>query len=134
MRDERGDLSAYLAAGVLLPLFLLLALGGTFLAHLANADSALTNARTLGTDLMASSGGITPGIQQTLLQHLAASGIPSGQVQIAGTAAPQPWGSSLTLSIACSLPGPAWLGIPVVRLGGTSYTTSNLPPSASLVP
>jgi hypothetical protein len=140
LRAESGSLATYVAAATVLPLLAMLAAAGVGLSALAARAGEIADARDVGVLAAEIQGGLTPSVQDAIDRSLAAQGIDPASVQISGTPAPAPWGSSIQLSVEepVTLTGLPWnlLGLAgrTVTLGGVTYTTSNLAPSGASGP
>lgn len=131
---EAGDISAFLAAALLLPLLFLLVWGGIGVITLMHAKDSLLEATQQGLLATELSGGVTPAVrslvsQDTSTDPLLALAAPT----ISGSMGPVPWGGPVQLTVAINLPlaGPpwAWLGVPdPLDMSLTLYGLSNAPP------
>ena len=130
LTGERGDLSAFVAAAMLLPLLLLLAVGGAETVHLMGLRSLVVGQAYSGLRSAEMAGGVTPAISQSLETTIDGwTGTRNTSVQ--GTAPNQPWGSQICLVIDAPV-SVRWPGSTiVVNLGGTFCGASDLPPSGA---
>ncbi len=130
LRSERGDLSAYLAVAMLLPLVFLLAFGGAETVHLVGVRSLVVGQAYAGLRSAEMAGGVTPAISQSLETSIDNFTGSSG-ASVSGTAPAQPWGAQVCLVVDA----PATVSWPgseiVVNLGGTFCGASDLPPSGA---
>ncbi len=130
LRGERGDLSAFLAVGMLMPLLLLLAIGGAETVHLIGLRSLIVaeSFASLRSEEMA--GGVTPAISQSLATAVNAA-IGTDAATVSGTAPAQPWGSEVCLDVDAPATV-SWPGSTIaINLGGTFCGASDLPPSGT---
>jgi len=130
LSGERGDLSAFLAVGMLLPLLLLLAVAGAETAHLIGLRSLIVGQAYASLRNAEMAGGVTPAISQPLQADVIAwTG--STAASVSGTPAPQPWGAQVCLAIAAPV-SVTWPGTSMsLNLGGTFCGASDLPPSGT---
>lgn len=118
----------------------MLAAAGVGLSALAARAGEIADARDVGVLAAEIQGGLTPSVQDAIDRALAAQGIDPASVQVSGTPAPAPWGTTIQLSVEqpVTLTGLPWdfLGLSgrTVILGGTAYATSNLAPSGAATP
>lgn len=128
--DARGDLSAFLAVAMLLPLLLLLAFGGAETVHLLGIRSLVVGQAYASLRSAEMAGGVTPAISQSLRTDID-DWTGSQGASVSGTASPQPWGQPVCLMVDA----PAevtWPGLNIaVNLGGTFCGASDLPPSGT---
>jgi hypothetical protein len=130
LTDARGDLSAFLAVAMLLPLLLVLAFGGAETVHLLGIRALVVGQAYSSLRSAEMAGGVTSAISQSLRTDID-SWTGSGDAGVSGTTPPQPWGQQICLTVDApaevSWPG---LGI-TVNLGGTFCGASDLPPSGT---
>lgn len=126
-----GGLSTYIAAGIVLPLLILLAAAGLSLSGLLSQAGELTNAQSAGLMAAEIQGGVTPEVVSLVTSDLRSMGI-QGTVSVAGTTGPVSWGQSIELDVTDQtvLSGFPWnlMGLSgvTIQLGGPMYATSNL--------
>ncbi len=125
---ERGDLSAYLAVAMLLPLLLLVVYGGAETVRAMGLRSAVDAASFEALRVVEQQGGVTPSLASSLASTLdRLTG--STAVTVGGTASGQPWGTSVCLQV--NAPSQLWLptGDLSMQFGGSFCGTSDLPPA-----
>lgn len=133
MNDE-GDLSAYLAAGLLLPMVLLLTFGGLGLISLMHAKATLLEAAQQGLIGTEMAGGVTSSVRSLVHKDASADALlADGMSKITGSTPLTPWGQSVWIRVQYSLPlsgSPwTWMGISdPYTLSITLIGNSNLPP------
>ena len=125
--SQCGDLSAYLAVAMLLPLLLLLGYGGAVTVHAIGLRSAVSAASFEALRVVEDQGGVTPSLASSLsstLNRLTGS----TAVTVGGTAPGQPWGKAVCLQV--NAPSQLWLPTATLSLqfGGSFCGTSDLPP------
>lgn len=125
---EHGDLSAYLAVGMLLPVLLLVGFGGAETVRAVGLRSAVSSIAFEALRTVEDQGGVSPALASSLDAQLRSLTGAAG-VSVAGTAPAQPWGSTVCLRVFA--PSQLWLptGSLSVQLGGTFCGTSDLPPT-----
>ena len=128
LTDARGDLSAFLAVAMLMPLLLLLAFGGAETAHLIGLRSLLVGQAYASLRSAEMAGGVTSTIANDLATEIDAWAGTSNAT-VVGTPPPQPWGAQVCLTaeapVSVNWPGTAL----VVNLGGTFCGSSDRPPN-----
>lgn len=133
--DQRGALSTFIAAGMVLPMLLLTIFGGSAVLRVAQLQGDIATLRDGALLQVEAAGGVTPATSQKLQARLHALAPRLQAIRVTGTPAPVAWGSPVRLSITAGLQlsGPPWSFIgssgQTIRLGGTSYGTSNRAPS-----
>ncbi len=123
---ERGDLSAYLAVGMLLPLLLFIGYGGAETVRALGLRSAIASVSFDALQTVEDQGGVSSSLASSLASTLGnLSGTP---VTVSGTAAGQTWGAPVCLQV--DAPAEIWLpgGSLSVQLGGSFCGKSDLPP------
>ena len=115
---------------MLLPLLLLLAVGGGETVHLIGLRSVVVGQAYSSLRSAEMAGGVTPAISQSLATDIDAwTGLRSASVH--GTAPLQPWGTQICLVADAPVPV-SWPGTSIViNLGGTFCGASDLPPSGT---
>lgn len=128
--NERGDLSAYLAAGMLLPLLLLIAGGGAQTLALLSDRQSVMSIGYGGLREAEMTGGVTPALQSSLAATLHLD-VPRLQaVTISGTTAGTAWGGSVCLNLSGSeVVSMPFLSQYAVPMGGQFCGVSDLPPN-----
>lgn len=128
--SERGDLSSYLAAGMLLPLLLLISGGGAATLGLLSDRQAVVAISYAALRQADAQGGLTPSLAQSLKAQLQRDLPRLLAVQVSGTPAATPWGEPLCLQVQALESWELPLQSPVhVQLGGEFCGVSDLPPS-----
>lgn len=124
--SDRGDLSAYLAVAMLLPLLLLIGFGGAQIVHAVGLRSAIYAASYDALRTVEDGGGVTPSLTSSLSASL--TRLSGTAVSVRGTASGQPWGQAVCLQV--NAPSKIWLlaGGLSIQLGGSFCGTSDLPP------
>lgn len=127
--EERGDLAAYIAAGLLLPFIIYLLFTTISLMQLGYQTFIVHQILVAGIQRDSIDGGLTPSLEESLTSQLQAAGFSSSSIRIRGTPNPVAYGQWLFLTVHVttpfSLPG---LHTNTVTLGGELQSTSNLPP------
>jgi len=114
---------------MLLPLLLLLAIGGAETVHLMGLRSLVVGQAYASLRGVEMAGGVTPSISQSLAAAL--QQVDVGSATASGTAPGQPWGSPVCLTVTAPV-RVAWPGYATeINLGGTFCGASDLPPSSS---
>lgn len=128
--SERGDLSAYLAAGLLLPLLLLIAGGGaTTLGLLSDRQEVIASSYGALRQIEVQ-GGLTPTLTLSIQSDLRQEIPRLAGVHVYGTPAGTPWGQPVCIYVQAD----EWISLPLrppidVQLGGRFCGVSDLPPS-----
>ena len=125
---EQGDLSAYLAVAMLLPVLLLIGYGGAETVRAIGLRSAVEAASFEALRVVEQQGGVTPSLASSLASTLGQLTGSSG-VSVRGTTAGQPWGTAVCLQV--DAPAQLWLptGDLFLQFGGSFCGTSDLPPA-----
>ena len=125
---ERGDLSAYLSVGMLLPLLMLLAFGGAETVHLLGLRAAVSAVSYAALRSAESAGGVSPALGQQLADEVD-TWTGGTAAAVTGTPPGQSWGNQVCLDVDA----PLSLQLPAlssdVNLGGNFCGVSDLPPS-----
>lgn len=81
-RDERGNLSTYIAAALVLPLLVLLASAGVSLSSLVSRAAVLSSAESAGLMAAEIQGGVTSSVTDLILSDWEAQGGSAGTLRI----------------------------------------------------
>jgi hypothetical protein len=130
--SERGDLSAYLAAGLLLPVLLLVMFGG--LAAITVGRWTVETQGALAQGLLAAEavGGVTAAVTDVVEQNLGTDPtLATARVSVTGSQPTVPWGQPVTVAVRVVVPAtfPLSLLSPgYLTVQGQMTGTSNAPP------
>jgi hypothetical protein len=132
LASERADLSAYLAAGLLLPVLLLVVFGG--LAAITVGRWTFETQEALAQGLMAAEavGGVTAAVTDVVEENLSTDPtLATAVVSVTGSQPTVPWGQPVTVTVRVVVPArfPLSLLTPgTVTVQGQMTGTSNAPP------
>lgn len=128
--NERGDLSAYLAAAMLLPLLLLIAGGGAATQGLLSDRETVLAISYEGLRAAEVSGGLTQSGSAALRSQLQLDIPRLSQVSISGTPPGTSWGDPVCITVLATEPlSLLFLRSFSVQMGGKFCGVSDLPPT-----